>query len=566
MSISERRLKIADYFDKLINAIDLKSETAMLTHGQNETLINARRMELIAKIKQVQEFNLKNLSSSDKPFLKYSFIVDKVGSRDKINEPFGFLITLDDFFMTDEQLKFYTEFTEFFNTEKAFSVNTASFFFHQPLFNSLQKSRRVSMSVRSSFYSTQNFTIQTNRSEFLKIQELKLKNVIINAFNSNTLFLFRDNIEKLELKYDLIESTISLEDIFNTILIFQNDYNVTNIELTLNLTDLSIHNLSRMSDLNVTTFQLHTSKLIISQSSFAGFENLAELVLSNNKIERFEPTPFVRLEKLKKLSLNKSIIETIKTNFFKGLNGLEELTLWGCKISCLESDAFLGLSKLKVLNLNDNRLVILDREAFNGLESIQELLLSTNRIKEIDMSVFSTMKDLKRLNLSKNNLTDFQISKSKLNLKHLEELSLSYNSIKSFKFENMSSLKKLNLSNNQIERIECGTLAGLSKLEALYFSFNKIKYIENEALVGLSGLKLLDLYSNSITSINKRSFGSLVSLRTLSMGNNTIGYVHPEAFDDLRELSDFNANIVENALEKYAATCKSNSVLLSIKF
>jgi Leucine-rich repeat (LRR) protein len=564
MPISKSRLKIVDYFDGVINKIDLKSEVALLNQGKNETLVNTQRLKLIEKIKEIEKFNLASLvSAADEPFAKYCFLIEKIGLRDKINEPFGFLIILEDFSMSDAQFQLYTAFTEFFNNEKAFDANTADLFFHQPEFNSMQKARRVSMHVKSSFYPSQGFIVQSNRANFFRIQELRLKNVLIDSMGSNSLFLFKEaSIEKLDLKYDWIESPVSIDRAFNTILTFQNEcMSVKAIELTLNLIDLSAHDLNRISDLNVTTFQLHTSKLKFSQSSFAGFENLSELVLSNNKIERFESAPFARLSKLKKLSLNKSIIETVGSDLFQGLSSLEELILWGCKISSIEPNAFLGLPKLKVLCLNDNRLVKLEEETLNGLECVQELNLSTNRIKEIDMDTFSFMKNLKRLILSKNNIKEFQVLKRNGRLRRLEEISLSYNTIRSFKIEGLSALKKLNLSNNQIERIKAGSFADLSNLEALYFSFNRIRDIDADAFASLSQLNILDLYSNSMTTINKRTFGGLFCLKTLSMGNNSIGYVHPEAFDDLKQLSDFNANIAEDALKKYLSKSRNSQIL-----
>ena len=68
-------------------------------------------------------------------------------------------------------------------------------------------------------------------------------------------------------------------------------------------------------------------------NAFHGLENVEELCLSENKMNKIESNLFQYLNNLKKLDLFSNQIEQIDSNGFQGLNNLEELNLWGNKLS-----------------------------------------------------------------------------------------------------------------------------------------------------------------------------------------------------------------------------------------
>jgi hypothetical protein len=110
MSIGIRRLRVADYFDSLVNEIDLKAETLLAEDlGRDETLINTKREVFINEIKQLQEVNLNNLDlneSEDLTFSNFAFMIDKnqLGCSDELSyldNLFGYLVKTGSFLNTE---------------------------------------------------------------------------------------------------------------------------------------------------------------------------------------------------------------------------------------------------------------------------------------------------------------------------------------------------------------------------------------------------------------------------------------------------------------------------------
>ena len=63
--MSHYRIKICDYFDKLINKVDFVVEISIIDNQHDEDLIsslNKKREAIITEIRQVEAFNLKVLS------------------------------------------------------------------------------------------------------------------------------------------------------------------------------------------------------------------------------------------------------------------------------------------------------------------------------------------------------------------------------------------------------------------------------------------------------------------------------------------------------------------------
>lgn len=114
------RMKIIEYFDSLINEVDIKAEKLLeLYHVENlQQLINNTRQLFINEIELIKNFNLSNLSNNedenftendtieDRLYKKYCFTLDKHlkkyfdlafenSVQEKIREKFGFLIVTD---------------------------------------------------------------------------------------------------------------------------------------------------------------------------------------------------------------------------------------------------------------------------------------------------------------------------------------------------------------------------------------------------------------------------------------------------------------------------------------
>lgn len=106
--------------------------------------------------------------------------------------------------------------------------------------------------------------------------------------------------------------------------------------------------------------------------------------------------------------------------------------------------------------------------------------------------------------------------------KTLQSLSLTRNSLKTFPFEDLISMKKLKqlgLGHNRLTKIESRAFPPSETLESVDLSHNSISTIEPNAFAELYGVNLLDLSKNSLTSIESKSLLVKSSSRHLSVSN-----------------------------------------------
>jgi Leucine-rich repeat (LRR) protein len=125
---------------------------------------------------------------------------------------------------------------------------------------------------------------------------------------------------------------------------------------------------------------------------------------------------------------------------------------------------------------------------------------------------------------------------SKLTELNLENISL--NRIESNMFDGLNSLQVLNLANNQIEKIESIQLTSLIHLN---IRKNKIKELNGKVFAaGPTNLKTLDLSQNNIKRIDAKAFNGLTNLGDLDLSYNQLESLQSDTFFDLVELKRLN--------------------------
>ncbi|XP_055334498.1 uncharacterized protein LOC129585718 [Paramacrobiotus metropolitanus] len=109
-------------------------------------------------------------------------------------------------------------------------------------------------------------------------------------------------------------------------------------------------------------------------------------------------------------------------------------------------------------------------------------------------------------------------------------------------------LERLIIRNNGITNIPSNTARQLSKLRALDVSQNEISSLRGLSLDILSGLESLELSSNFLRSIESGEFQRLVRLRFLGLSSNKIQSLSPTAFDNLHNLEtlDLAGNLLRD--------------------
>ncbi|XP_012407530.1 toll-like receptor 3 isoform X3 [Sarcophilus harrisii] len=164
-------------------------------------------------------------------------------------------------------------------------------------------------------------------------------------------------------------------------------------------------------------------------------------------------------------------------------------------ISKLEPELCQSLPLLKVLNLQHNELSQISDAMFASCISLMELHLKFNSFKKISNNPFINLKDLRILDLSHSGLSSTKLG-TQVQLENLQELLLTNNNIHTLQKENFdylsnSSLRKLDLSSNQLKEFSPGCFQSIGKLYGL--SLNNVllgPVLTEELCLELSGWRI----------------------------------------------------------------------------
>jgi len=234
----------------------------------------------------------------------------------------------------------------------------------------------------------------------------------------------------------------------------------------------------------------------LHEFSFGGLENtLVELVLVDNRLDRFPLHAFTRLRRLETLKLQSN------------------------RISEIPDDGFTRFSLLKSLDLQSNRFDHLDGRSFITTPKLVSLSLANNKLTVLsDSSIFEQLLDLETLDLSHNNLRVVDLN----NLVSLRTVDLSNNHLHDIRFHNLPNLKEVFVSNNNILRLTNQTFINSTSLSVIFFQHNAIQSIDYNTFHSLQHLLTLDLSSNQLKAIDPQLFKHSTRLQTLYLDNNLI--------------------------------------------
>uniref|UniRef100_A0A6N2M2T2 Leucine-rich repeat-containing N-terminal plant-type domain-containing protein n=1 Tax=Salix viminalis TaxID=40686 RepID=A0A6N2M2T2_SALVM len=199
---------------------------------------------------------------------------------------------------------------------------------------------------------------------------------------------------------------------------------------------------------------------------------------------------------------------------------------------CVANEGFERLSrlnKLEYLDLGLNNFNNSILSSLKGLSSLKHLFLDSNQLNgSIDTKDFDSLSKLEELDLSGNEIQNFVTSTAgserSMGLNKLEILGLSFNKFNdsSLSFlEGLSSLKQLNIDNNQLKGpMAMKGLCELKQLQELDISHNDLNGLPS-CLANLTNLQVLDISSNEFTgNISLSPIGSLTSIRDLNLSDN----------------------------------------------
>lgn len=222
-----------------------------------------------------------------------------------------------------------------------------------------------------------------------------------------------------------------------------------------------------------TKLQLSTGRLKILPREIEELTELKYLDLFGNNIEVL-PDWFYKLANLKSLSLKNNSFKKIPTILYAP-NSIENLNLSDNRISELFANDVRNLSEILEVDIS-----------FNGLNLIPDANI------QFPKTVILTAKG--------NNFSVFPPVLNKLST--LQKIDLSENSIEKFKdgdFSDLKDLEELDLSRNNLTYLP-PSIGELKKLKKLNLSGNKIKYLPKE-FENLVELQYLDLSGNPIEKV-----------------------------------------------------------------
>ena len=299
--------------------------------------------------------------------------------------------------------------------------------------------------------------------------------------------------------------------------------------------------LSFLSDLDLSFNKLTN----ISLEMVTGLAALKSLYLSDNRIARIWPNTIESLQLINTLDLRNNLIQSLD---LKLPRSIRSLYIQNNLIEYINPKAFELSLSLSLLELTNNRLKFLENNMFANLYNMKTYFFNNNSISAIGSNVFrvdvkgpgfGTLEfDLDRIIFKHNNLKSIPS-----NLKNISvvSLDLSYNNIvrvERASFENIKYLQSVFCSHNKIHSVDSGAFNGMfAKVSIIDFSSNQITKIEMlNQRYNLVSIMLLVFEKNQIESIAENAFNWL-NVSRLSLVDNPIKHIHPRITDDLARLS-----------------------------
>ncbi|KAM4574277.1 podocan isoform 1-T2 [Fundulus diaphanus] len=240
-------------------------------------------------------------------------------------------------------------------------------------------------------------------------------------------------------------------------------------------------------------------------------------------------------DKIRRLSLQNNKIKEITVEHISHLHQLETLNLQNNWLTTegLEDEGFEMLEELAYLYLANNKLTSAPRVLPSSLVSAD---FAANQLSWIYPYTFGHKPKLRSVYLHNNKLTDEGLPDHMFNASDtLEILTISSNFLRVVPNNLPSSLLRLHLKSNRVEKIPKGAFEDLRNLRELYLQNNLLTNdgMDDETFSQLSSLEYLDLSNNNLSVVPK---GLPRNIVLLHLEKNTIRSIPGDALTSVRNL------------------------------
>ena len=184
------------------------------------------------------------------------------------------------------------------------------------------------------------------------------------------------------------------------------------------------------------------------------------------------------LTQLERLSMRRCGIVTMEPGAFNGLVKLVQLSLMSNKIREILPRTFENMITLEELYLVGNEIENLEPDVFNGLSSLDGIWLDGNNIEYLHPEVFTNLPNLSILSLGQNPMLYIPTDRQLINSRSLTYLGIpecNVSSVSVETFANVSELKILDLSKNDLKSIDIDIFTVIPKLSTLYLHVNPLQ-------------------------------------------------------------------------------------------
>lgn len=289
---------------------------------------------------------------------------------------------------------------------------------------------------------------------------------------------------------------------------------------------------------------------------------IREADFSYNQIRRIDVEAFTS-GTLERVKLTHNFIETLEKDLFLTAPELIEIDLSHNQIVTFHPE-MLTLKRLIHLNLNNNKIVRLDCNIFPNSDTKALIDASNNQLTDVNFKCEKKSDGL-ALNLEGNQLESLTFPASTL-MDHVYDVFAPRNQIKNISIEKeMKSLMSLSVANNMLTNVS-DIFKRCTSLKRLDLSFNNVSPLGRNSLVKLKSLEYLYLSNVSLSHLEYGMFSYAQSLRVLNLSHNHLDQFHFDCFlPSLKYLNELYLNDNEiNSIDGPINTILPNLYILAV--